>query len=70
VTEVQLGLPEVLRGTGANFSDELRAQATEIIARFPADRSRSALLPLLHLVQAEEGYVCRMASASVPSSSG
>ena len=23
----------------------------------PADRSRSALLPLLHLVQAEEGYV-------------
>ncbi|MFG3420038.1 NADH-quinone oxidoreductase subunit NuoE [Micromonospora sp. NPDC047730] len=39
------------------FSDETRERAREIIARYPADRSRSALLPLLHLVQAEEGYV-------------
>ncbi|GAA3752521.1 NADH-quinone oxidoreductase subunit NuoE [Salinactinospora qingdaonensis] len=41
------------------FSEETRArldiEAKEIIARYP--RSRSALLPLLHLVQAEEGYV-------------
>jgi NADH-quinone oxidoreductase subunit E len=41
------------------FSDETRARldadADKIIARYP--RSRSALLPLLHLVQAEEGYV-------------
>ncbi|HEV2375773.1 MAG TPA: NADH-quinone oxidoreductase subunit NuoE [Streptosporangiaceae bacterium] len=41
------------------FSEEVRAKldqaATEIIGRYP--RSRSALLPLLHLVQAEEGYV-------------
>jgi len=39
--------------------DELRsrlgADATEIIGRYP--KSRSALLPLLHLVQAEQGYV-------------
>jgi NADH-quinone oxidoreductase subunit E len=33
----------------------LEADAGEIIARYP--RSRSALLPLLYLVQAEEGYV-------------
>src|SRR5450432_670106 len=33
----------------------LEAEAAEIIGRYP--RSRSALLPLLHLVQAEEGYV-------------
>jgi NADH-quinone oxidoreductase subunit E len=33
----------------------LEAEAAEIIARYP--RSRSALLPLLHLVQSEEGYV-------------
>ncbi|MFG2047632.1 NADH-quinone oxidoreductase subunit NuoE [Micromonospora sp. NPDC048935] len=39
------------------FTDETRDRAREIIARYPADRSRSALLPLLHLVQAEEGYV-------------
>ncbi|PZG15115.1 NADH-quinone oxidoreductase subunit NuoE [Micromonospora craterilacus] len=39
------------------FTDETRARAREIVARYPADRSRSALLPLLHLVQSEEGYV-------------
>ena len=41
------------------FSDEVRARldadAGQIIARYP--RLRSALLPLLHLVQAEQGYV-------------
>ena len=41
------------------FSNEvlarLDAEAPGIIGRYP--RSRSALLPLLHLVQAEEGYV-------------
>ncbi len=34
---------------------ETRVKAREIIARYPV--SRSALLPMLHLVQAEEGYV-------------
>ena len=34
---------------------KLAADAAEIIGRYP--RSRSALLPLLHLVQAEEGFV-------------
>ncbi len=33
----------------------LDAEAASIIGRYP--RSRSALLPLLHLVQSEEGYV-------------
>jgi len=33
----------------------LEVDAKEIIARYP--RSRSALLPMLHLMQAEEGYV-------------
>ena len=35
--------------------DRLGPDATEIIGRYP--QSRSALLPLLHLVQAEQGYV-------------
>ncbi len=52
-----LGMPEVLKGTGAQFPNELRERAKEIIARYPADRSKSALLPLLHLVQSHEGYV-------------
>ncbi len=43
----------------AGFASDVRtrlvAHAAEIIARYP--RSRSALLPMLHLMQAEEGYV-------------
>ncbi len=40
-----------------SFTEQTRAAAAEIIARYPEGRSRSALLPMLHLVQAEEGYV-------------
>src|SRR6266536_2067926 len=39
------------------FTEETRDRARAIIARYPVGRQRSALLPLLHLVQAEEGYV-------------
>jgi NADH-quinone oxidoreductase subunit E len=39
------------------FSAELRERALQIIQRYPAGRHRSALLPLLHLVQSEDGYV-------------
>jgi NADH-quinone oxidoreductase subunit E len=35
--------------------ERLRADAAEIVGRYP--KARSALLPLLHLVQSEEGYV-------------
>jgi NADH-quinone oxidoreductase subunit E len=37
------------------FGPEVVAEAREIIARYP--QSRSALLPMLHLVQSKEGYV-------------
>ena len=37
------------------LTDATVAEAREIIARYP--QPRSALLPMLHLVQAEEGYV-------------
>ena len=37
------------------FSAETMARANEIIARYPADKIKSALLPLLHLAQAEFG---------------
>jgi NADH-quinone oxidoreductase subunit E len=39
------------------FSTDTYERAKEIIARYPEGRERSALLPLLHLVQSEEGYV-------------
>src|SRR5258707_11155104 len=42
-----LSLPEL--------RSRLGAEATEIIGRYP--KPRSALMPLLHLVQAEQGYV-------------
>ncbi|HEY3438312.1 MAG TPA: NADH-quinone oxidoreductase subunit NuoE, partial [Actinotalea sp.] len=35
--------------------ERLAADAAAIIARYPQERS--ALLPLLHLLQAEDGYV-------------
>jgi NADH-quinone oxidoreductase subunit E len=41
----------------AILSQELRDRATELVGRYP-DR-RSALLPLLYLMQAEQGYVTR-----------
>ncbi|MGN6473529.1 MAG: NADH-quinone oxidoreductase subunit NuoE [Mycobacteriales bacterium] len=37
------------------LTDETRELAREVIARYP--KPRSALLPLLHLVQSDEGYV-------------
>jgi NADH-quinone oxidoreductase subunit E len=37
------------------LTTETREQLLEIVARYP--QPRSALLPMLHLVQAEEGYV-------------
>jgi NADH-quinone oxidoreductase subunit E len=39
------------------FRSAITAKADEIVARYPEGRSRSALLPMLHLVQAYEGYV-------------
>ncbi len=41
----------------APLAEKLLGPALEIIARYPEGRSRSALLPLLHLVQTEEGTV-------------
>ncbi len=52
-TLLQLDRP----GDPSVFSEQTRADALEIIARYPAGQSRSALLPMLHLVQSEQGYV-------------
>ncbi|MFE9097903.1 NADH-quinone oxidoreductase subunit NuoE [Streptomyces sp. NPDC007264] len=55
---VSLGMPEL---PAPDYPDDVRARleqdAREIIARYPD--SRSALLPMLHLVQSEEGHVTR-----------
>ncbi|MCP2252942.1 NADH-quinone oxidoreductase subunit E [Prauserella aidingensis] len=41
--------------TSTTFGEDTVAEARELISRYP--QSRSALLPLLHLVQSVEGYV-------------
>ncbi len=41
----------------APLAEKLLEPAREILARYPAGRERSALLPLLHLVQTVEGHV-------------
>jgi NADH-quinone oxidoreductase subunit E len=41
------------------LSEELRERAEEIKARYPRGRERSAILPLLYLVQSVEGHVTR-----------
>ena len=53
----ELGLPAttVVPDGVPPLTEQTRAEAREIIARYP--RSRSALLPMLHLVQSVQGYV-------------
>lgn len=42
--------------TTITFNPERLAKAQEIIARYPEGKQKSALLPLLHLLQEQEGW--------------
>lgn len=44
-------------GPPFEYTPEHRARFEEIVARYPADRRRSAVLPALYLVQYQQGYV-------------
>jgi len=44
-------------GDPSIFDAQTDREADELIARYPAGQSRSALLPMLHLVQSVQGYV-------------
>ncbi len=44
-------------GDPSVFGDSVRVDAAELISRYPQGQARSALLPLLHLVQSEQGYI-------------
>jgi len=44
-------------GPPFEYTPDNRAQFDRIIVRYPPDRKRSAVLPALHLVQAQQGYV-------------
>ncbi|TDU76664.1 NADH-quinone oxidoreductase subunit NuoE [Streptomyces sp. KS 21] len=55
---LSLGMPQLpAPDFPADVRARLEADAQDVIARYPD--SRSALLPLLHLTQAEEGFVSR-----------
>lgn len=49
--------PNAAGSSQFEFSGETRERARQIIARYPEGHERSALLPLLHLVQNEQGQV-------------
>ena len=44
-------------GDPSVFGQDVRRAAAELVARYPAGQQRSALLPMLHLVQSEQGHV-------------
>jgi NADH-quinone oxidoreductase E subunit len=48
------------------YADEIRA----LLEKYPADRRRSAVMPLLHLAQREYGYITRAALEEVAQLSG
>jgi NADH-quinone oxidoreductase subunit E len=52
-------------GPAFAFSDENRQQLERILARYPPDRRKSALLPALYLVQEQQGYVSGQAMTHV-----
>jgi NADH-quinone oxidoreductase subunit E len=47
------------------FSPELLAQFADVISRYPKGKQKSALLPMLHLVQAAFGWVSALAMDKV-----
>lgn len=49
--------PRVARTPMPPLSERFHEDARKVIARYPEGQARSALLPLLYLVQAEHGYV-------------
>ena len=58
MANTRLSLIDIERpGNPDVFDAGARADAHAIIARYPAGQSRSALLPMLHLVQSEQGHV-------------
>ena len=44
-------------GDPSVFGEAVRKASQQIIDRYPEGQSRSALLPMLHLMQSEEGYI-------------
>lgn len=57
-------------GPAFAFTDENRQTLERILARYPPDRRKSALLPALYLVQEQQGHVTGQAMAHVAEAIG
>lgn len=57
-------------GPAFAFTEENRRKLERILARYPADRRKSALLPALYLVQEQQGYVSGQAMTHVAEAIG
>lgn len=57
-------------GPEFTFTPENRACLDEILTRYPAERSRSAVLPALYLVQYQQGYITGQAMRAVAAACG
>ena len=52
-----LRVEDTIPNTPVEFSPELLSQFADIVSRYPEGKQKSALLPILHLVQAEFGWL-------------
>jgi NADH-quinone oxidoreductase subunit E len=52
-----LRVEDTIPNTPVEFKPELLNQFADIVSRYPEGKQKSALLPILHLVQAEFGWV-------------
>ena len=52
-----LRVEDTIPNTPVEFSPELLNQFADVVSRYPEGKQKSALLPILHLVQAEFGWV-------------
>lgn len=64
-----MGVPLIRPGVGP-LSERFHADAAKVIARYPAGQERSALLPLLYLVQGEHGFVSSQGISAIASMLG
>ena len=60
-----LRVEDTIPNTPVEFSPELLSQFADIVSRYPEGKQKSALLPILHLVQAELGWVSPLAMDKV-----
>jgi NADH-quinone oxidoreductase subunit E len=60
-----LRVEDTIPQTPVEFSPELLAQFADVVSRYPAGKQKSALLPILHLVQAKLGWVSPLAMDKV-----